>query len=116
MAPIFHCTMLLLLVVVLMSMPSVLRAAREDPEASNDKTGSASNDKTGVYDLSKNSLDEEKDVMVPEGLCGYKSKTFSGVCVNSKSCAYQCTAVEHAAAGACHVHHVRRHCYCYRYC
>ncbi|KAH7373880.1 hypothetical protein KP509_17G078400 [Ceratopteris richardii] len=53
---------------------------------------------------------------MPEGLCRYSSKTFSGVCVSSRSCAYQCTSVEHAAAGACHVHHVTRHCYCYRHC
>ncbi|MCO5562715.1 hypothetical protein L7F22_016346 [Adiantum nelumboides] len=54
--------------------------------------------------------------VMPEGLCGYKSKTFSGPCVRRRTCAYQCQVVEHAAAGACHYHHIRRHCYCYRYC
>ncbi|KAH7373878.1 hypothetical protein KP509_17G078300 [Ceratopteris richardii] len=108
MAPILRCTTLLLVVMVLTSMSSVLQAAREDPEASDDKTV--------VYGLSEDSIDVEKDMKVPQGLCGYMSKTFSGPCVNTKSCAYQCTTIERAAAGACHVHHVRRHCYCYRNC
>ncbi|KAH7373879.1 hypothetical protein KP509_17G078400 [Ceratopteris richardii] len=110
MASILRCTALFLLLVLLfvMTAPQSLEAARENPEGTRDSTG--------LRGLSEKNPEENEEVVMPEGLCRYSSKTFSGVCVSSRSCAYQCTSVEHAAAGACHVHHVTRHCYCYRHC
>ena len=72
--------------------------------------------KVATQEHPKNVKVEDEGMVIPEGLCGSKSKTYSGQCLNRRGCEYQCKVVEHAETGACHFHHIQRHCYCYHYC
>ncbi|KAI5080077.1 hypothetical protein GOP47_0005556 [Adiantum capillus-veneris] len=102
-----------LLVVLVLMVAGVMASARElEAGAAMEKVAAGEM----VYEEEEGELEDGVVNVMPEGLCGYQSKTFSGPCVKRRSCAYQCQVVEHAAAGACHIHHVQRHCYCYRYC
>ncbi|KEH18156.1 gamma-thionin/defensin [Medicago truncatula] len=49
-------------------------------------------------------------------ICDWRSKTWSGICINTGNCKRQCINVEHATFGACHRQGFGFACFCYKNC
>ncbi|RHN39049.1 putative defensin, plant [Medicago truncatula] len=47
-------------------------------------------------------------------ICDWRSKTWSGICINTGNCKRQCINVEHATFGACHRQGFGFACFCYK--
>ncbi|XP_015081958.1 defensin-like protein 1 [Solanum pennellii] len=49
-------------------------------------------------------------------VCGRRSSTWSGLCLNTGNCNTQCIKWEHASSGACHRDGFGFACFCYFNC